>query len=258
MTDVAVGRIRVEVAGDGPAVMMVHGLGGSSNSFQTLMEALGGRRVVRPDVPGSARSPRPAGQPDLAGLASALVDLAGTLGIEAMHLVGHSMGTLVCQHMAALRPALVRSLVLFGPILAPPDAARERLADRAAAARRDGMAAIAEAVSAAGVAGATRSDNPLAVAYIRESHMRQCPEDFAWSCEALARAEAADHRRIACPTLLVTGDEDAIAPPTMAQALAERVAGARTRVLDRCGHWPTIEKPSACREALREALSQAS
>lgn len=257
MTDMRVGRVAVEVDGAGTPVLFVHGLGASSTSFQTVLGALGGYRCVRPDLPGSARSPRPAGPPDLGALAKAVMEVASALGIERMHLVGHSMGTLVCQHVAADRPALVRSLTLFGPILTPPDAARERLRDRAATARRDGMAGIAAAVAESAVSSAARDGNPLAVSYIRESHLRQDAEDFAWSCEALAGAAAADHGRIACPTLLVTGEDDMVAPPSMAAALAERIAGARTTLLDRCGHWPTIEKPAACREALREALSRA-
>lgn len=257
MSDLTVGRIAVEVAGEGPPVMLVHGLGGSSNSFQTVMPVLGGFRVVRPDLPGSARSPRPAGAPDLGTLARAVIEVAAALGLTGMHLVGHSMGTLVCQLVAVERPDLVRSLMLFGPILEPPEAARERLSDRAVTARREGMAGIADAVAAGGVSGATRNGNPLAGAFIRESHMRQNAEDFAWSCEALARAKAADHRRIKCPALLVTGDEDSVAPPTMAHSLAERIGGARAVIVDRCGHWLTVEKPTACGDLLREALSRA-
>ena len=254
MADVMVGRIAVEVAGEGRDVMLVHGLGGSSNTFQTIMPALSGCRVIRPDLPGSARSPRPAGPPDLAALAAAVVEVARTLGVATMDLVGHSMGTLVCQHVAADKPDLVRSLTLFGPILAPPDAARERLEGRAVTARDEGMAGIADAVAVGGVSGDTRAHNPLASAFIRESHMRQDAADFAWSCEALARAEAADHGRIACPTVLATGDEDAVAPPSMAGQLGDRIAGARVRVVERAGHWLTLEKPATCVEVLRGAL----
>ena len=49
-------RVVVEEEGEGDAVVCVHGLGGSSNSFTALMPALAGRRVLRLDLPGSARS----------------------------------------------------------------------------------------------------------------------------------------------------------------------------------------------------------
>ena len=56
---------------------------------------------------------------------------------------------------------------------------------------------------------------------------------------------------IACPTLLVTGDEDAIAPPQAVRLIGERIAGARVEMLPRCGHWTTIEKPEECNDALQ-------
>ena len=127
------------------------------------------------------------------------------------------MGTLVCQHLAARRPELVRSLTLFGPILEPPGPARERLRERARLARHEGMVPVAEAVAASGLSTATQSDNPVVAAFVRENDLRQDPEGFAQSCEALAAAVAADLRLVRCPALLVTGAEDVVAPPGMAQ-----------------------------------------
>ena len=104
------------------------------------------------------------------------------------------------------------------------------------------------------MARATKNDNPLAVAFVRESYMRQNPEGFAQSCEALAQAGAADHGLIGCPALIVTGDEDAIAPPSTAQELADKIRRAKTVVLHRCGHWTPIEKVKECGTLLSEFL----
>src|SRR3546814_987164 len=71
MTDFRLGSLVAEVAGDGPAVVMVHGLGGSSNSFQPLMPGLAGFRVIRPDLPGAARSALRPGRPGLMALCQA-------------------------------------------------------------------------------------------------------------------------------------------------------------------------------------------
>jgi pimeloyl-ACP methyl ester carboxylesterase len=87
--------------------------------------------------------------------------------------------------------------------------------------------------------------------------MRQNPEGYARSCEALAAAEPADVRQIGCPTLLVTGDEDSVAPPSGARLLAERIDGARLSVLNRCGHWTTVERAAECTAALKEFYAQA-
>ncbi len=251
MSTLTVERMAVEVQGDGPAAILVHGLGGSSNSFEPQMEVLRNCRAIRPDLPGSGRSATPDGPLSIQGFAEALIRMARSLGADKVHLVGHSMGTIVCQHMAVMEPKLVASLALFGALTEPPDAAREGLKKRAAAARTDGMADIAETVKNAGTSNASKAGNPAAVAFVRESLMRQCPAGYALTCEALANARAAEARRIACPTLIVNGDEDQTAPASMARALADHIERAEVTILPRCGHWPTLEQPKEVNDLLK-------
>jgi pimeloyl-ACP methyl ester carboxylesterase len=164
------------------------------------------------------------------------------------------MGTLICQYVAAQKPAAVTSLALFNPILAPAETARQRLADRAHMARHDGMAAVSDAVIEGGLSSATKNDNPIAVSFVRESHMRQDAEAFAQTCEALAQASAPDLRLVGAPMLLVTGDEDPVAPPGTAWTIADKVKRAKVRILDRCGHWGPIERPRECSRLLSEFI----
>jgi pimeloyl-ACP methyl ester carboxylesterase len=86
--------------------------------------------------------------------------------------------------------------------------------------------------------------------------MRQDPDGYARSCEALAEMGPADTSRIDCPTLLVTGDEDAVAPAQAVRQLGERIPGARVEVLTRCGHWTPLEKPAECDDLLRRFYAQ--
>lgn len=254
MTDFKLGSLVAEVSGEGPAVVLVHGLGGSSNTFQPLMPALSGFQAIRPDLPGAGRSALRPGQPSLAGLARAVGEVLRALKVTRAHLVGHSMGTLLCQYLAAEEPSLVSGLTLYGPILEPPAAARSGLKERAEAARRQGMTPIADTVSGASLSASTRERNPAAVAFVRESLLRQDPAGYAAHCEALATAEPADHAAIARPTLLVTGSADPVAPPDMARQLGGRIAGARVEILPDCGHWPTVEAPAAALRLLGEHL----
>ena len=127
-------KIAVEDEGEGDAVVCVHGLGGSSNTFTPLMGALARYRVVRLDLPGSARSHAVGGPLSIERLAEAVLSVCARLAVTRAHLLGHSMGTIVCQHLAAAHPKLVRSLALFGPLIAPADAG----ARRSARARRQG------------------------------------------------------------------------------------------------------------------------
>lgn len=254
MTTVAIMHMEAEIDGEGVPVTLVHGLGGTSNSFQPLLPALSGYRSVRVDLPGSGRSRLPHEKLDIAYMARAVADAAQSLGAIPGYLVGHSMGTIVCQHIAAMMPEAFLGMALFAPILEPGDAARQRIRDRAQKARSEGMSGVADAVVAAGLSSSTKSNAPVAAAFVRESHMRQDAEAFAQSCEALAAATAADLRLIRCPTLLITGDEDGVAPPASVHAMAERMKDTKVKVLERCGHWTMIEKPNECSKLLSEFL----
>lgn len=249
--------LAVEVEGAGDPLLFVHGLGGTSNSWTPQVMALAGRyRTIRPDLPGSGRSPLQ-GELTIDGMVATLETLLEVLGAKRAHLVGHSMGTILCQHLAARRPSLVRSLALFGPFPEPPETARAGLRERGVKARREGMAEIADATLQAGTAAATRSDNAVAAAFVRESLMRQPGEGYGATCEALAGARAADLSLIGCPVLLVTGDEDKVAPPATVRAMDAALADSRATVLTRCGHWTPIEKPAECSRELGDFLARA-
>jgi 3-oxoadipate enol-lactonase len=248
----AVERMQIEVEGSGDPVIMLHGLGGTSNTFCPQVIGLGGRyRTIRPDLPGSGRSPA-TGPVSIQGLTDAVARAAKAVGAERAHFVGHSMGTIVCQYLAEQHPGLVRSLTLFGPIHTPPDPARQGLKARAAKARAEGMSEIADQIVEAALSRDTKSNQPVTVALVREFIMRQDAEGYAKNCEALAAAEPADLSRIKCPVRLVAGDEDPVAPASNARTMAERLGDARLTVLNRCGHWTTIERPQECNQVLKE------
>ena len=237
-------EIAVERHGEGDAVVMVHGLGGTSNSWFPQVAPLSRFfQVVRLDLEGSGRSPA-AGALSIGSFAADVVAVMDELEIAAAHLCGHSMGTIVCQHIAAGRPERVKSLALFGPLAEPPEPARGAIRERAALARKDGMAPIADTLVQVATSAETRAHQPSAAAFVREILMRQDAEGYARSCEALADAESADPGKIRCPTLLVTGDEDGVSPPPAVKALGDRIAGSRLVILTGCGHWTPIEKPA--------------
>lgn len=251
-------RMAVEVAGEGPAVIMLHGLGGSSNSFTPQMGVFAGRyRTIRPDLPGSARSPLPSSlSMDL--IVERILAMAAALGVERAHFLGHSLGTILCQRIAVRAPKLVASLALFGPLTEPPGPARTALEARAKLAKEGGevaMTEIADAIVKAATASATKERQPVVLAAVRESLMRQSGEGYGATCAALAVAVAADASQITCPTLLVTGEDDVVAPPSVTRGLAEKISGARAHVLPRCGHWTTFEAAEEVNRLLKDFMS---
>lgn len=250
------GGIVFDIAGDGDAIVLIHGLGGTSNTFQPLMQALRNFTVYRPDMPGSGRSPVPMEAQSIASFAEAIVGGLKELGVSKAHFAGHSLGTLVCQHIAVNMPACVRSLTLFGALTEPPDAARNGLIGRAATARAGNMDAIADQIIAATLSPSTHADKPSAVAFVRESVMRQPPEGYAKSCEALSKAHAFAVDRIDVPVLLVAGDTDPVAPPSMATALKDKMPHAEMALLERCGHWIPIERSQDSSRLIAEFLQK--
>jgi 3-oxoadipate enol-lactonase len=250
-------RIAVEIdtpTGGGDPVLMIHGLGGTSNTWTPLLPAFQRFETVRFDLPGSGRSHRVEGPLSIDRFVQAALRVLASSGRERAHIVGHSMGTIVACHLAAREPKAVRSLALFGALLAPPDTAKSAIRARGETAAKEGVAgmhAIAEKLVQAAISTETKVKRRAAVAFVRESLMRQDPDGYARSCFALAEAVPADPARILCPTLLVTGDEDGIAPPQTVRGMGERIAGAQVEVLRGSGHWAPVEKPDECIDLLR-------
>jgi pimeloyl-ACP methyl ester carboxylesterase len=178
----------------------------------------------------------------------------GGIGVTRAHFVGHSMGTIVCQSVAAAQPSLVASLSLFGALAEPAETTRQGLTNRAKLARSGSIADIADQIVANALSAHTRETSPATVAFVRESITRQDPESYARSCEALAKATAIDPRRISAPTLLVTGDADTVNPMSVGQALADRIKGAVFSSIGRCGHWATVESPRESNQKLIDFL----
>ncbi len=243
-----------ESDGDGQPVVCIHGLGGTSNNWMPVLPAFEGKRVIRFDLPGSARSPLLGETLSIGAYVESIASALAALDVRAAHIVAHSMGTIVAQHLAVKYPDLVKSLALFGPLLCPPDQGRPGIQARADLVREKGIAGlqeIADAIVKGATSAQTKAERPVAIALVRESVMRQTPEGYAQSCEALAGAQPASVEHIDVPTLLITGDEDGVGPPAAVHAIGARIPGSTVTVLAGCGHWTTFEKPFECVAALQ-------
>jgi 3-oxoadipate enol-lactonase len=253
MTTHFVNDLAVEIDGDGDALLCIHGLGGSSNVWTPVMPAARGFKAIRPDLPGSARSPLGDAKLSIEAYVEALVVLLDALEVRSVHVAAHSLGTVVAQHLAVNHAGRVKSLALFGPLVAPPEAGRPGTLARAQLARKGAaaMQEIADAIVQAATAKETKAKQPAVLALIREVVMRQSPEGYAQSCEALAAAQSANIEQLAVPVLLVTGDQDGVAPAANVAAMASRIKGSQQVVLAECGHWTTFEQSRQCVEHLQ-------
>jgi 3-oxoadipate enol-lactonase len=227
----------------GEPVLMVHGLGGSCNVWwgqASLLSRL--HPVYCPDNRSSGRS-AVAESVSIGTMVEDLVELLDEHHLNAVHLVGLSLGSVVAQHFALRHPTRVRTLALVGPILAPADPIRAALRDRAAKARSEGLVAIANLTVQVATSAQTKAARPEVAAFVREMVMAQPTEGYAQNCEAIAAIEAAAIEDLRCPTLVATGDEDNTSPPPVARALARKIPGSRFELVARCGHWMPVEQP---------------
>jgi 3-oxoadipate enol-lactonase len=234
-------ELAVEIDGEGPAVLLVHGLGGTTNFWQVQTDALAERfRVIRPDSAGAGRSPVADGI-SAESHAEDLAALLDELSIESAAVVGHSFGTLVVRALAARHPQKVAKLALLGAVREPAEPGRQAQRDRAALLREKGTAAVAPAVVANALSETTRRDRPEVAAFVRELVMRQDPEGYARNCEALAAATDPGPIDPKLPLLLITGAEDKVGPPDASSELAAAHGNATVEILPGVGHWTALE-----------------
>jgi 3-oxoadipate enol-lactonase len=244
----------IEHDGDGPAVLMIHGLGGTGTFYQPQVEALADRfRLIRPDLEGSGRTPLSSDAPlSISGWADDLQVLLDHLGVAEVRIVGHSMGTLIAQELAIRLGD--RVLALLGAVKAPAEPGRKAQAERGEGPRRgDGCRRIGGRRERhvrndpAGPSGAGRVHPRTAAA--------PAARGYARSCEALGSAAEPDTARVTAPLLLLTGTEDKVGPPAAAEELAGRVSQEATlRVYDAVGHWTAIEAPHEVATDLQKFL----
>ncbi len=255
--------------GEGPPVLLVHGLGAAWPVWVMQLPALAAtRRVIALDLPGFGGSPMPAGPISLAGYARTVAALLGALGIERAAVVGHSLGGLVAAELALRRPALVQRLALAAPAVLWGAYRRSRvlvaLAGRAEAhAQRDGTPGEpapvprrprlrATAVGGTGIHVPQRLAPELQVELLRLA--RRTP-GYLDAMRALRGLDLRDElERIACPTLLLWGDHDTILGVSDAATIAAPIPDARTVVLHGAGHRPMLEFPEAFNAELLDFL----
>ncbi|MGI8575329.1 MAG: alpha/beta fold hydrolase [Egibacteraceae bacterium] len=242
--------------GQGPPVVLVHGLGGSLHVWHGVIENLAlHHHVVALDLRGHGRTAAGREAFSIKSWAADVEALIGALELPAVTLVGHSMGTLIAQHLAAQRPQLVDQLVLVGGISTFEPPAKQAYEQRAKTVEADGMDALVDDWVVGALAPRTHAKLPQLVGLLRELFLRNDPEQYAKACRALAGAPSIPRERIGQPTLLVVGDHDVSTPIAMTEELHRQIPVTRVRVLPSAAHWLTLEQPDALAAAILQFLT---
>lgn len=239
-----------------PAVVFVHGAANDHSVWllQSRYFAHHGKGVLAIDLPGHGRSAGPVlGSVD--AIADWLPRVLDAAGLGQAALVGHSLGALAALACAARHPARVAKVALLGP--AVPMEVSEALLDAAKANDHVAYELINGWSTSAGkqLGGNTVPGMWLMGSAIRL--MERTPPGVLHTdlvaCNAWTGGlEAA--AAVRCPSLVVIGARDIMAPPRAAKALAETLAGARVVTLPDTGHAMMAEQPDAVLDALRGFL----
>lgn len=254
--------------GSGPAIVFIHGFGGSTASWRFAIDHFSqSYRVVAVDLPGFGWSSRdatlPLGHADHARRITRLMD---ELGIERATIVGHSMGGGVALRVAAAYPERVERLVLAAPVDPNSGGTWQR-----AARRMWGLNLI----------GPMMERNPTLVNRMVRSALRQMSADPAWvdddvvglyarplaqpgTSRCLVRLAACaqddpaiDLATIRVPTLVVCGAADNAIPGSVGEAIAASIPGARLEMME-SAHLLIEEHPEQFNALVAQFLGESS
>jgi pimeloyl-ACP methyl ester carboxylesterase len=266
-------EVAYRMAGEGPVVVLIHGMAGSSRTWRDVIPLLArDHTVIAPDLPGHGESAKPLGDYSLGAYASGLRDLVGgALGIERATLVGQSLGGGVAMQLAYQHPELCERLVLVGsgglgrevswilrllalpasevvmPILFPRRV-REG-GDRVGAFLRErGIRAphLAEMWSAY----ASLTDPETRHAFLRT--LRAVVGPGGQTVSATNRLYLAR----AVPSLIVWGRRDDIIPVEHAYRAHELLPGSRLEIFEDAGHFLHAEEPTRFAGVLTDFIAQ--
>lgn len=262
-----------------PPALFVHGLGGSSQNWTSMMAALedtvDGEAV---DLPGFGDSPPPDdGNYTITAHARAVIRLLDASGRGPVHLLGNSLGGAVVTRVAAVRPDLVSTLTLVSPAL--PELRAQRSAWPTAALGLPGVAPLFQRLTR-GWTAEMRVRGVLALCYgdpgrvtdeallhAVEEMERRMALPYFW--DAMARSArgildaytlGGQHglwrqaERVLAPTLLVYGCRDQLVSYRMARRASAAFRDSRLLTLPDAGHVAMMEYPETVAEAVRQLL----
>ena len=253
-------RVSYRQAGWGPVVVLIHGITGSSVTWEEVIEPLAERyTVVAPDLLGHGESAKPRGDYSLGAYASGIRDLLAALGHSRATVVGHSLGGGIAMQMAYQFPEridrlvlvssgglgrevhlLIRAAVLPGSELVLPLLSHPALIDR--------LDAVGTFLSRLGFrAGADLEEIWRGFSSLADAEARAA---FIHTLRTIVdptgqRVSATDRLYLAAemPTLLLWGERDPVIPFHHGVRASEQMPGSRLITFPNAGHFPHRDDP---------------
>ena len=253
-------RIAYQDVGSGEALLLLHGMAGSSETWRAIIPQLSRRyRVVAPDLIGHGQSAKPRGDYSLGAFAVWLRDLLDELGVTRATVVGHSLGGGVAMQFVYQHPDYCQRLILISSGGLGPDVGLVlRLLSAPGAelvlpviAPQPVLAAgnkLRSWFSSAGIQSPRGAEvwsaySSLADSQTRNAFLRTLRSVVDYRGQAVSALNRL-HLASDLPTMAIWGDQDKIIPVEHAHAAHAARAGSRVEVLAGVGHFPQLERPS--------------
>ena len=266
-------RVFFRLAGEGPAIVLIHGITATSETWNEVLPSLAERHtVLAPDLMGHGQSAKPRGDYSLGAYASGVRDLMIAVGIERATFVGHSLGGGVAMQLAYQFPDRLDRLVLVSsgglgrevhPMLRLTDlpGAEYVLPLLCAEPLRNAGRAVAGILSRLGLRpGPDLEEIARGFDSLGDVEARQA---FIHTVRSIIdvegqRVSATDRLYLAAevPTLLIWGARDPIIPVEHGQAAHQMIPGSRLEVFPRAGHFPHLEDPRRFVGLLTELIAE--
>ncbi len=255
------GGTAYEIAGRRAPVVLVHGLGMTRAMWEGQWPVLTGQfRTLRYDLLGHGESDKPEGPYSLSRFVAQLEALLDHLAIDRCALVGFSLGGMIVRAFTLAQPQRVGALAILNSPHARSAAERTAVAARVAEAARGGPEATVEAALKRWFTEDFAARSPAVLERVRRWILANDRQIYPAVYRVLAESDgelAEAISAIACPTLVMTGEEDPGNTPAMARAMAALIPGARVEILPGLRHLALIEDPEAVNARLLTFLGAA-
>ena len=265
-------RHAFRMAGKGPVVVLIHGIGDSSDTWNTVIHGLAQRyRVIAPDLLGHGSSDKPRGDYSLGAYANGLRDLLSALGVERVTLVGHSLGGAVAAQFAYQFPERSERLVLVSsggigrqvtPLLraASLPGAELLLASLRLPTVRWQLGVAVQLLKLLGTGlgldapDLLRTVDALPDTTSRSAFVRTLRAVVDWRGQIGTLLDRC-YLTQGMPTMLVWGARDQVVPAVHAGMGHVSMPGSRLEIFDDCGHFPFHTDPERFLAVCHEFIS---
>lgn len=233
------------------ATMLIHGVGSELGRWDCVASTLSRHApVVRYDLRGHGRSPKPSGPYDIGDFVGDHIAVMDELGIERAHVVGMSLGGLIAQAVTLRHPERVVRAGFICAVAGRTAEQRDAVLTRLRSVEDGGPARVAEG-GARWYTDRFRDEHPEVV----EAHMRRFlandPAAYAAAFRVLATTDMLDElHTITAPSLIMTGALDVGSPPEMSRAMHECIPHSRLVIVDGVKHAILEEAPHSVANAL--------